>query len=669
MLRVALIALLGCSLIFVAGCGGSGGGGGGTTIQLFQPDVLFSHADGAVRLLGTGFGRRRDEAKLVFTAESGTPFAGGTSNVAEMVAVVDSDVQIRGTLPATFVAEDVPCTVRLMLPGGKEADSGGVTTTILAQGVSSMTPNNISSGSNVPFKITGRGFGPPQGLVSVRFNATVGTPFAGGSAPTFTTLGTVTSPECIEGIMPTTAVDTDTDATVTVILAEGVEMTSPAPVIHLIPVPTVTSFTPGIVPGGATPAFTVGGTAFSPIGGTATITLEAIEDPPNTPSPFTPFLDGTSATVSFPGNIDSGSVISGTLIDINPNASGFANVTVTLAGGISATSTFPLVMFVPPPTLSTFTPGTILSGIADQDPWATSGTRADQSFSITGTDFGTVGGTVNLTFTADTGTPFAGGTSATFTATANIDSATSMSGTLSDPATTASVGVTVTATFPSGAVATSAAAFATVAPATFTAPTYDTGLHNGGLPASDDSSHLVTMPFSFPFYATSYTTGRVNSNGFVNFGSAVSGSGSFIDNPNTLTSNPMFAGWWDDIRVNAGGAIYYDNSTYSDRWGASWSSAVTYGSGTVTFQIVGWDTGRIDVAYGSMGTPTGTKVVGIGPGTGSTSATDWSGTTLPSCGNFGSSTAPYEQNSSTIDVSWIMLYPDGNGGYNWASSG
>lgn len=70
----------------------------------------------------------------------------------------------------------------------------------------------------------------------------------------------------------------------------------------------------------------------------------------------------------------------------------------------------------------------------------------------------------------------------------------------------------------------------------------------------DDAAQTVTLPFSFNYLGTSYTSINICTNGFANFGTV---STSF-SNPNLFTTAAPFnvlAPWWDDLNVDASAAV------------------------------------------------------------------------------------------------------------------
>src|SRR5205814_1787619 len=75
----------------------------------------------------------------------------------------------------------------------------------------------------------------------------------------------------------------------------------------------------------------------------------------------------------------------------------------------------------------------------------------------------------------------------------------------------------------------------------------------------DDQTKAFTLPFTFTFYGTNYTSVNVCSNGFLNFGT---GSTSYqpATIPNSAAPNALIAPLWRDLNPSAGGTIYYSSS-------------------------------------------------------------------------------------------------------------
>ncbi len=130
---------------------------------------------------------------------------------------------------------------------------------------------------------------------------------------------------------------------------------------------------------------------------------------------------------------------------------------------------------------------------------------------------------------------------------------------------------------------------------------------------ADDNSWSYSLPFTFPFYGTDYSTVNVCSNGFLDFTSSAT---NFSNSNSGLIGNTRIAPLWDDLQTNGTTAcdifIYQPTaSSVSIRW-----KATEYDDGgSVNVEVVLHDDGRIMFNYGS-GNATLTPTVGISNGDG-----------------------------------------------------
>lgn len=105
----------------------------------------------------------------------------------------------------------------------------------------------------------------------------------------------------------------------------------------------------------------------------------------------------------------------------------------------------------------------------------------------------------------------------------------------------------------------------------------------------DDTTKSVTLPFTFRFMGTNYTSVKISSNGNIHFGTA-STAYSNVAIPTSANPNALIAAFWDDLSPNLGGAIYTGTSGTSPNrtFVIEWRNVNHYGvSGTngATFQI------------------------------------------------------------------------------------
>lgn len=120
----------------------------------------------------------------------------------------------------------------------------------------------------------------------------------------------------------------------------------------------------------------------------------------------------------------------------------------------------------------------------------------------------------------------------------------------------------------------------------------------------DDCGETVTLPFTFTFLGTPYTSVWVCSNGFIQFGGANNATFTNALIPATGVPNNFIAPLWDDLNTITGGDIY----TYSDgppgsqRFIVSWQNVAQHlNSDSNTFQVILYEgTNRFEFRYGSI---------------------------------------------------------------------
>ena len=128
----------------------------------------------------------------------------------------------------------------------------------------------------------------------------------------------------------------------------------------------------------------------------------------------------------------------------------------------------------------------------------------------------------------------------------------------------------------------------------------------------DDHAWAYTLPFTFPFYGTNYTSVYVCSNGFLNLGSSDNAWG---NSDAGLIAAVRIAALWDDlVTTGTGDDIFIDTATPGQatfRWAAHTYS----GSNPCNFSITLYTDGKIRFHYGSGNTGL-TPTVGISSGNG-----------------------------------------------------
>jgi hypothetical protein len=112
----------------------------------------------------------------------------------------------------------------------------------------------------------------------------------------------------------------------------------------------------------------------------------------------------------------------------------------------------------------------------------------------------------------------------------------------------------------------------------------------------DDVEESITLPFSFPFFGTSYTTLRIGYNGGVTFGADQVGfaNTSFAT---SLTDRPDIGCWWDDLEATEALRWWHDDD--NDRVIVSWNNIPHFSvdGDTISFQLMLYEDGAIECHY------------------------------------------------------------------------
>ncbi len=126
----------------------------------------------------------------------------------------------------------------------------------------------------------------------------------------------------------------------------------------------------------------------------------------------------------------------------------------------------------------------------------------------------------------------------------------------------------------------------------------------------DDACWSYTLPFTFPFFGTSYGSVYVCSNGFLDFTS------SNPDASNSLSefkSRVMIAPVWDDLLTNQLDDDIYIHQPTSNSVAIRWDGRTFVGTNLVNVECVLYETGRIQFNYGEGNTGL-TPTIGISMG-------------------------------------------------------
>ncbi len=456
MRKSIVFAALAVSLAFgAAGCGSQSetGGFGSFSLTSVVPNPVPGMVPTMVTINGGDFSNQIGTiVQVEWIADTGTPFLGGTSQTATTTGTITSATTIDTTTPRVVICgpSSITAAIRVTLPSGVWGQSAAGFITFSAPTVTSFAGGGIFPAA-VPtaFILNGTGFGDIGSPVTVHWSSPSPI-FDAGASTTTTTTAVVASATTISGTSPLALVcgPVSIGATITRVSFQDGSCTptaGPTPSATFV-APTITSVlnTGGGLDNGtngfaaAIPeSFTVTGTGYGPLGGTATVNMTAAN---------TIFVNGTTTTTSVTGTITSTTTISvaGSALAAmcnNPAGLTTSNVTfeVTLPDG-ACTPTgagAPGVYNAPQITSIVNTggraPDTGTNGFAAAIP---------ETFSITGTRLGVAGDAVSVTFTSAGGTLiYSGATAAAASVPATVTSSTLITGT-SPEAVMCAVGLT-----------------------------------------------------------------------------------------------------------------------------------------------------------------------------------------------------------------------------------
>ncbi|MBN2565693.1 MAG: T9SS type A sorting domain-containing protein, partial [Candidatus Eisenbacteria bacterium] len=150
-----------------------------------------------------------------------------------------------------------------------------------------------------------------------------------------------------------------------------------------------------------------------------------------------------------------------------------------------------------------------------------------------------------------------------------------------------------TATGPSGPDAYGYYAYDTGDGWTGQAPVYSwvelvgTGSQITAITNADAATTTLTLPFTFRYYGTDYTSISVCSNGFLALGTEDYRFGDNSGIPSTHGPDAMVAPFWDDLDPSAGGDVYQWYDSANHRWICQFDAVVHYGGGSAeTFEVI-----------------------------------------------------------------------------------
>ena len=134
----------------------------------------------------------------------------------------------------------------------------------------------------------------------------------------------------------------------------------------------------------------------------------------------------------------------------------------------------------------------------------------------------------------------------------------------------------------------------------------------------DDASVTIPLPFGFRFFGASYTSVKASTNGYLVVGSSAATDWSNVRLPAAATPNGIVAPFWDDLRLNTRGAIWYrtvgtaPNRRFVVEWAAvphyfdvgdaTFEAILEESTGDVVFQYQDVDFGEEFTSYGASAT-------------------------------------------------------------------
>ncbi len=453
------------------------GPGGGTVFPAAVPSAFV--------ITGTGFGPIGGEVSITWTSGSAL-FEAGASQTTQTKGIITSATTIAGVSPLALVCgvASIAASITnvqfdkntICTPTGTNIPvsfTAPTVTTVLNAGVAPYVGSpNFAAAVAEPFTVNGTGFGPLGGTVEITFNSqVVGPVYNGGTSPTTTVLGTITSSSTIAAdFSPLPAICTAPSdlQSVMVTMPDGAcsqptgTATFIAPTIQSIanldrPTPLRFSFF-GRFFGNISDRFEIVGTDFGPVGGTAFVTFTV--DTALSPVPATPFEGGTSLTTTVEATITSRTTMEGMsplavigreLTDTNNTSTvcvtaGFStDISFVLEGG----SCPPVPLNDPQGGLDFVAPGPVFNplGVNDVPSTILLGANDPEPFTLTGDGFGPPGSIAMVTFSDPGNAVFNGADSITVPAVVtNVSTLNGRLPTITAPRLAEDVGVRVVVT-------------------------------------------------------------------------------------------------------------------------------------------------------------------------------------------------------------------------------
>jgi hypothetical protein len=121
----------------------------------------------------------------------------------------------------------------------------------------------------------------------------------------------------------------------------------------------------------------------------------------------------------------------------------------------------------------------------------------------------------------------------------------------------------------------------------------------------DDATAAIPIGFDFKFYDEFYNELYIGSNGLITFGES-SPEAVNADIPVVIPPDNFLAVFWDDLDPGIGGNIYYYHDAINERFIISYKNVPfkysTFGSGSLSFQVLLYSNGEIIYQYSTLNT-------------------------------------------------------------------
>ena len=129
-------------------------------------------------------------------------------------------------------------------------------------------------------------------------------------------------------------------------------------------------------------------------------------------------------------------------------------------------------------------------------------------------------------------------------------------------------------------------------------------------------SRSVTLPFSFPFYGSSFTSVNVSVDGLLQFGTTLSVNDTNFSRESFITQARISA-LWDNLRTSGAGNDIFVDQSVTDQITIRWNATNEADGSDVNFAVRLFASGEIEFHYGDGNTNL-TPTVGISAGDGQT---------------------------------------------------